>query len=245
MFCRPILANPFLANPCCVVVGFVCVCFCVCVFVCVLCVLCVCCVCCVCVLCVCCVCVLCVCGVCVVGVCVWLLCGVVLLLLCAFVCCVLCVCVLFVCVVVVWCSRPSGMTADHLFLVLESALPSPLPFPFSSPPLPLPSPLPHSPPPPHPWVMADFGQTDFTRQPENSRRGHLRVRGASKHHQNSTKRHPERHEKSKMVAGEGKKRKIVGPASKPHPLVPHPCIAYHGRRGEQGREREGKDFGPC
>ena len=34
--------------------------------------------------------------------------------------------------------------------------------------------------------------------------------GLQKHHQNSTRRHPERHKKSEMVAGEGKKSEILG-----------------------------------
>ena len=47
--------------------------------------------------------------------------------------------------------------------------------------------------------------------------------GASKHHQNSTRRHPERHKKSETVAGKGKqKREILGShPSEPHPSGPH------------------------
>ena len=44
----------------------------------------------------------------------------------------------------------------------------------------------------------------FTRQPENSF-VHISGPRRFKHHQNSTNRHPDRHKKSEMVAGEGKK----------------------------------------
>ena len=48
------------------------------------------------------------------------------------------------------------------------------------------------------------GRRGFTRQPENSKRAHLRA-GLRKHHQNSTRRHPERETKrAKTGAGEGK-----------------------------------------
>ena len=57
--------------------------------------------------------------------------------------------------------------------------------------------------------MCPFGLSDFTRQPENSKRAHFRPL-RFKHHQNSTRRHPERHKKSEMVAGEGKKSEILG-----------------------------------
>ena len=52
----------------------------------------------------------------------------------------------------------------------------------------------------------------------------LRVPALQKHHQNSTSRHPERHKKSEMVAGEGKKSaKFWAPhPSGPHPAGPHP-----------------------
>ena len=49
----------------------------------------------------------------------------------------------------------------------------------------------------------------FTRQPENSKRAHFRA-GLRKHHQNSTRRHPERDKKSENGAGEGKKQEILG-----------------------------------
>ena len=49
------------------------------------------------------------------------------------------------------------------------------------------------------------GRRGFTRQPENSKRAHLRAPALQKHHQNSTRRHPDRHKKSEMVVGEGKK----------------------------------------
>ena len=80
--------------------------------------------------------------------------------------------------------------------------------------------------------MADFGQTDFGQtdfgqfQCFNVPGGfgaagfHTTARelqtctlegpGLQKHHQNSTRRHPERHKKSEMVAGEGKKARNFG-----------------------------------
>ena len=45
-----------------------------------------------------------------------------------------------------------------------------------------------------------------TRQPENTKRAHLRVPAFTKHHQNSTRRHPEREEKNEFCGGRGKKR---------------------------------------
>ena len=50
-----------------------------------------------------------------------------------------------------------------------------------------------------------WGRRGFTRQPE-SPNVHISGFRRSKHHQNSTRRHPERHRKSKTVAGKGRKR---------------------------------------
>ena len=50
-----------------------------------------------------------------------------------------------------------------------------------------------------------WGRRGFTRQPENSKRAHLRVPALQKHHQISTRRPPEREKKSENGAGEGKK----------------------------------------
>ena len=47
-----------------------------------------------------------------------------------------------------------------------------------------------------------WGRRGFTRQPE-SPNVHI---GLQKHHQNSTRRHPERHKKNETVAGKGRKR---------------------------------------
>ena len=58
-----------------------------------------------------------------------------------------------------------------------------------------------------------WGRRGFTRQPKNSKRAHLRAPALQKHHQNSTRRHPERHKKNKIVAGEGKKAPNVGPST--------------------------------
>ena len=53
--------------------------------------------------------------------------------------------------------------------------------------------------------------------------------GLQKHHQNSTRRHPERHKKSETVAGKGRKRAKLwapppfgAPPSGPHPFGPPP-----------------------
>ena len=50
-----------------------------------------------------------------------------------------------------------------------------------------------------------------------------------KHHQNFTRRHPERHKKSEMVAGEGKKsaKFWASHPSLPHPSGPHPLGHHH------------------
>ena len=63
----------------------------------------------------------------------------------------------------------------------------------------------------------------FTRQPE-SPNVHTEGLRRFKHHQNSTSRHPDRHKKSEMVAGEGNKSAKFWPPhpSGPHPSGPHP-----------------------
>ena len=50
-----------------------------------------------------------------------------------------------------------------------------------------------------------WGRRGFTRQPE-SPNVHIQGFGLQKHHQNSKRRHPERHKKSETVAGKGRKR---------------------------------------
>ena len=76
---------------------------------------------------------------------------------------------------------------------------------------------------PQTGVMEDFGQTYFG-QPNVHISGPLRF----KHHQNSTRRHPERHNESETVAGKGRKSakfwapQHLGFPSGPHPSGPHP-----------------------
>ena len=55
-----------------------------------------------------------------------------------------------------------------------------------------------------PQIQQDMIYRGFSRQPENSKRAHMRVPALQKHHQNSTRRPPEREKRSKMGAGEGK-----------------------------------------
>ena len=54
-------------------------------------------------------------------------------------------------------------------------------------------------------LMQHGSRRGFTRQPE-PKRVHFRPPALRKHHQNSTRRHPERDKKSKHGAGRGKKR---------------------------------------
>ena len=55
---------------------------------------------------------------------------------------------------------------------------------------------------PVPTIIARTSALGPQGQPFNSKRAHFRP-WRFKHHQNSTRRHPERHRKSEMVAGEG------------------------------------------
>ena len=48
--------------------------------------------------------------------------------------------------------------------------------------------------------------------------------GTSKHHQKTTRRHPERHKKSEMVAGEEKKARNFGPPSIRGPTLRGPTL---------------------
>ena len=61
-----------------------------------------------------------------------------------------------------------------------------------------------------PWLAHDSPRTPNV---------HIRAPRRFKHHQNSTRRPPERHKKSEMVAGEGKKRAKFW---LPHPFGPPP-----------------------
>ena len=66
------------------------------------------------------------------------------------------------------------------------------------------------------WALGLCRQ-GFTRQPENSKRAHLRLQ---KHHQNSTRRHPE-YKKSENGGGRGKKERNFGPPKlRAHPSGP-------------------------
>ena len=66
-----------------------------------------------------------------------------------------------------------------------------------------------------------------TRQPENSKRAHFRPRRFKKTTKNSTRRHQERHKKSEMVAGEGKKARNFGhPPFRASPFRA-PCLFFH------------------
>ena len=93
--------------------------------------------------------------------------------------------------------------------------------------------------PPHPTfcrsiIMQVQGEACcFTRQPE-SPNVHISVHLRLKHHQNSTRRHPEREERMKIVAGEGKKRaKFWGGPAEGGPAEGGPAEGGVRRRGPQ------------
>ena len=168
-----------------------------------------------------------------------LVCVCVCLCLCVFLCVSVC---LSVCVAWVLVSRfPCG--GFKVLVWSCSVLPGP---PFPGPPFPRP-PFPWT---PFPWTAQNFalffslsrrknrsflpslgvfslnfGGVFEGRDPpmcENSKRAHLSAR-RFKHHQNSTRRPPERKEKNEFCGGTGKKkREILGPhPSGPHPSGPH------------------------
>ena len=252
-FGQPILANPFLAQKevsgqlfdqfwpiqfgqsisCCVVLlCVVCVLFVFCLLCCLLCV-------CVCVcLCVCvfvCVCV-CVCLCVFVCVCVFVCCVLCVVLLCVVVCCcvLLCVvvcCCVMLCVVVCWCWCLFVVVGCVVWTLLTRRR-TPLPnrpkfrsfFPLS-----------------HPLAVFSLKFGGVFRRPGPSKCARLvspnvHIRGSRrfKHHQNSTRRHPERDKKERTWR---KKREILGPSPfgappfrarpfkaltfGPHPVAPH------------------------
>ena len=63
-----------------------------------------------------------------------------------------------------------------------------------------------------------LGMWGFTRQPENSKRAHLRAPASSKHHQKTTRRHTVRDKKSKTGGG---RRKESAKFWAPHPSGPN------------------------
>ena len=68
------------------------------------------------------------------------------------------------------------------------------------------------------------GRRGFTQQPENSKRALSRVPALQKHHQNSTRRPPEREKERKWRWRREEKREILGPPpfGAPTPSGPHP-----------------------
>ena len=76
----------------------------------------------------------------------------------------------------------------------------------------------------HVTLVSAWGRWGFTRQPE-SPNVHISGFRPSKHHQNSTRRPPERHRNNETVAGKGRKRAEFGA---PHPSGPHPSGSLLG-----------------
>ena len=85
---------------------------------------------------------------------------------------------------------------------------------------------------------------------DNPRTPNVHISGPLRfqHHQNSTRRHPERHRKSETVAGKGRKSaKFFAP----HPSGPHPSAPTFSRFGPRGPTLRGptlrgpaRNFGP-
>ena len=84
----------------------------------------------------------------------------------------------------------------------------------------------------HVWALGLSCETPMASGPpgfshDNPRTPNVHIRVSQrlqKHHQNSTRRHPERHKKSEMRAGEEKKSAEFWAShpSTPHPSGPHP-----------------------